>query len=466
MRLFILGCLVSCFVSLGWSAQNPISWSLNQKFPPTVPVSDGSYTVTYTFTNTTKNKLVHPIIIQKYATPIRNFQFIDNCSGKRLAVLAQCTVKVILRPTWQGLKKMHLAITGYSYDTVILPTLTTTAMPITNVKVQGAVTQPLPASMPVGTTRPFTFSFTNAGNVAVTGVTIKVNVPNFSTTCSSRLNVGASCEVSGTFTPTSATPSTQTVTASFDFNQGLPVVVKTSTQVVSEGLSGLVLNPLPTLTTINQDYPVTFQFTNNENVPVSVNQQNTFTQFTVTFNNCPNSGLPFNSHATCTIKGTFNAATSGDYTLTASLVPVSQPPAPVTLTTSTHAQSPTNGRTISFKNQCNFPVWFSLTGGAIKNSPTCHTNADCPLGTQCNTNSNLCYWENYAPNDNIFKLAASSGTNTVFIPEPPPNSFDPDTLWSGVFSASLKCSGATCAVAQCGNNGGNSACAVGVGFAL
>ena len=466
MRRFLFGWLAICCATTSWGAQDPIKWSLNHVFPSTVAISDGSHTVVYTFANSTKHRLARPLFIKKSASPKRNFQYIDNCTGKRLDIGKKCTVKVILNPTSAGLKKVQLTIAGYSNNKVILPQLSTTASAAPVVNISGQVTQTLPSEMQVGSSSPFSFSYTNSGSQAATGIQLQVNVPHYSTNCGTQLNAGRSCEVSGTYTPTSATPTTQTVTTSLDYNQGPAVVLSTSTEVVADGLSGKVDRALPALTVANQNYEVAFKFSNRSTLPIPVSQQNTFTNFTVMLNSCPDGGFSLAPKSSCQIRGIFNAAVVGDYTLRSELIPETQPLTSVVLTTSTWVKaSLKNARTIDFINKCDFPVWFSLSGGALKNSPTCQTTADCPAGTLCNQDQHLCFWENYGPTNNVFRLQANGGTNEVTIPVPPTNSYAPNLLWSGAISASLDCDGSQqCAVADCANAGGSTSCAVGVGF--
>src|SRR5690606_8788341 len=97
------------------------------------------------------------------------------------------------------------------------------------------------------------------------------------------------------------------------------------------------------------------------------------------------------------------------------------------------------------------------------NDIPCTQDSECPAGSQCNPSAGTagqCFWENFGPADNNYQLAALGGTHSVVIPD----STDPSLEWSGAFSASLGCSGSSCAQAQCQNNGGTSSCAPGVGF--
>lgn len=135
----------------------------------------------------------------------------------------------------------------------------------------------------------------------------------------------------------------------------------------------------------------------------------------------------------------------------------SEPPPP--------PQDPSN-RTLTFTNQCPFPVWFGMISGVTnsrgKTSPVCETDADCHEGSTCvNRGGNLkhCFWKNPVPEDGNFRLAPNGGSNAVKLPI-----YDDGQpmIWSGAAAGRTNCSASGCETADCG--GGTDGCLPGRGF--
>jgi hypothetical protein len=283
-------------------------------------------------------------------------------------------------------------------------------------------------------------------------VSIQTNVSAFTTTCTSTLGPGKVCTVTGVYTPTSITPSVQSVNATFSYKEGSPVTVSTSTTIPpATGVIGSLISPnyLPpvmvggsrTIQILFQNYgPGAATITSDPTTMVNITTGAGGSYVEDTSqpgNNSCTTGAILNVGAACQTLGTFTAPTFNMSALS-------------------------TNRTLTFVNQCGFPVWFSLNGGALAGSPNCTSNpAVCPTGTTCNQASGLCYWNNYAPGDNNYQLTTGHLSNTVTIPL---TSADPTVQWSGNFSGSLQCHGSTCDLAGCQNNGGTSSCAPGIGF--
>lgn len=120
-------------------------------------------------------------------------------------------------------------------------------------------------------------------------------------------------------------------------------------------------------------------------------------------------------------------------------------------------------RTINLVNQCPFPVWFGFSGSASpsQNGSPCSTNADCYPGSACvniGAAGTQCFWQNPAPTNGNFKLAANGGSNSVLLPAVEALNM----VWSGAVAGRTNCTSTSCQTADCGNGQGN--CPAGRGF--
>lgn len=474
--LFIVLCNLSFNV---FAAKDPVLWRLNKAFH-NPSLTGRTYTVTYTFTSQLPFTMVRPLVIEKNATPAGDFSYSDTCTGMRLTPNQSCTVQVTLTPQSVGTKFLQLAITGYDSNRVLLPALTTQTRGESLQTVYGTVTQSLPATMNVSQTGNYTFSFTNNSSATVTDVAVEVTqtsgTPSFTTNCLSTLGQNKTCTITGSYTPLSDSPTVQGVTGKFNYAQGSTVSLSTNTSVstasgVTASFVGNNYLPAEMVGGSSNIKTIWYLFTNHtggsitissSSVDVSPGSEGTFTvDSDPALNNC--SGTLAND-ASCQIKGTFEgnvvaSPTQVDVTGEINYTGGGGTSADITTSTTLVATMGTS-RTLTLVNNCSFPVWFSLNGGALGGSPSC-PNSPCPTGTTCNSTTHTCFWNNYAPNTGTYELAQSGGTTTVTIPL---TSADPAIQWSGNISASTGCNGTTCKEATCQNSGGTTACAPGIGF--
>lgn len=487
-----LFCLFSMAASPIFAAKNPISWTLDKTFQ--VPMHIGrSTTITYRLTNELPFTLAKALLITKNAAPANAFTYVDNCTGVKLASHASCTVKVTLSPTTPSNISFQLIIGGYSNDKVPLPLLTTRTAGTSNSKVVGSVTQSLPATMQVGSSANYSISFINNGSNPATGVVVTSNQssePSYTTSnCGSTLATGQTCIVSGTYTPTSNSPSVQDVYASFAYHQGSTVTATTETTVnAASDVVGSFVAPysLPAVMVGGPTHTKTVWFKFNNYDPTNdavissavVNVSGTGATFTPdanpAFYNC--SGTLPHGGAGCNMRGTFEApavVTDTPYTVTATLTYTGVAGSPASIATSTTVVQTINTyRVINFVNDCNFPVWWSFHGAATGATCTAASSGQqgtCTTGSSCYKKTNTaptgtCFWNNPAPQTGSYELGTSMGTNTASA-RIPLTSVDPNNQWSGTVSASTNCTaGSTCVQADCDRDGGNDSCAVGIGF--
>lgn len=483
MRQLIKMCFFALLSCNAIAAKDPISWQQIGAFPAKV-ATGGSYNLTYTFTNQLPLQLAKPLVIEKLASSSDEFSYVDNCTGLRLNPQQACTVSVRLNPVVAGSKSITLVMSGYDNNRVPLPSIVTNAVGQSSVnKIHGSVSQPLPGTMSVGVAANYSFLFTNSGDTEVEGVVITSNDSNFTTNCANSLESKKSCTVSGTYTPSSNTPNVQSVNAKFSYTSGNPVTLVTSTSIasISSGVIGTVVSPnyLPAEMVGGPSNQKTLQFlfTNYNTNPVTITSRDvditggngaTFEIGTDPGDDSCSGSPVLVKGAACQILGTFTAPTElspTGFTVTASVdfTGASGSPSEVFTATTVVATIGTS-RTINLVNECDFSVWFSLNGGALAGSPNCSGNPSvCPTGTSCDVSNGICFWDNYAPDSgSSYELAGNGGTNSVTIPL---TAADSTIQWSGNISASTLCNGTTsCGQADCQNNGGSTACAVGKGF--
>ncbi|HAT8641114.1 TPA: thaumatin domain-containing protein [Legionella pneumophila subsp. pneumophila] len=482
----IITTILLLFVLLGYAGKDPISWRVSGVFPAQSSIGQ-TYTVTYTFTNQLPFRLAKALIIERSASPNTEFNFNDQCSGRLLNSGESCEVVVALNPLIIGLKTLQLTIAGYSKDRVPLPQTSTLSTGQSLSPIVSFVMDGFPSQLTTGSFSSYKFTFTNNGAISATNLSVNISqslgTPNFTTTCNNTLTPnGGVCEVDGTYTVTSGNPSIQQVTASLSYTgpSGSPVTAKTFTQVVNPAapLVGTLVPPnyLPPLMIATTVYTVQFLFTASGTVDITNNGTITCLEgvnncngtINITSSSCTPQTL---TNAACQMTATFTApaavAPPLTYTLTAT-VPYSfggnpQPDA-TAITFGTVLTTLPTERTVTLVNECDFNVWFSLNGSQLASSPNC-PSTPCPNGSSCNTSTNKCFWNNPSPNvvvaPQAYLLTAAGGTNNVTIPV---TNADPNIQWSGNISASTLCNGTTCQQAACGNNGGTTSCAPGIGF--
>lgn len=159
-------------------------------------------------------------------------------------------------------------------------------------------------------------------------------------------------------------------------------------------------------------------------------------------------------------------------------------------------------RTITFKNSCNYNIWFgSITGAAPTKiiltgsgidctngdagkqacvsaggacysrigapdacfSQACSSDADCVTGASCYAQTGKCFWNNPIPSNQSFQLTTGA-TNTLQIPEYQSNGIG--VIWSGAFGGRTGCTTGGCTSALCtgGSENAQGVCSLGVGF--
>ena len=220
-----------------------ISNTVLTALPSTISLGS-THPVSFQFTN--DGNATAENIVQTNNYPTGFVQTTDTCTTT-LAASASCIVSGNFTPTTTGSTSVGVTLThDGSTDQALSSTSTTVS---TTDGVTGSVVEKLPStiSTTANASVPVAFQFTNNGGVAVTGITITKTYPaGFSQTvdnCSTlaSLGAGSSCQIAGSFSPTSV--GTKTISVTFAYSSGATgsVSLTTSTTAVA-GSSGRTFN--------------------------------------------------------------------------------------------------------------------------------------------------------------------------------------------------------------------------------
>lgn len=361
---------------------DPVGWSLSPASGlPAQTTVGNSYTVFYTFTN----NLPHPVALTVKPYLVSGQFSLSNGCNPAMPLAAKgkpnstCTVGVQYLPNRAAIGAIRLEM-SYHNNVVPLPELrTTTTGQSTTTSIQGYVSQALPAITYTGSTYPVSFTYVNRGSVAITPTA--VNISGFtptSNTCNSPIpGSGGSCMITGSFSPTVVGgPVVFSVNYIYqDGSTSRSVPLSTST-VVQNGANchqivGMATLPLPSETYLFSDNVVRFTFTNycaQETLSnITVSQLGGNATLTPGTNTCTGT-LP-QGHSCSYFVSVVPTQTSANLGITATLTYGGGLTASATTAEQVNAipnQALTH--TVTFVNQCNFPVWYEFENG--NGSPT------------------------------------------------------------------------------------------------
>jgi len=294
-----------------------ISGAITANLPTnTPPVTSELFTVTYT--NGTAGTATGIVINEPSAAGL---SVTNNC-GSRLAPGASCTVTGEYTPPGGTSNTQTFNVTlDYDQGTSVTIPVTTN---VTNIAVSGAVTADLPTNTPEGTLESFTVTYTNGSASPATGILItEPSAAGLSVTnnCNSgTLAAGATCTVTGEYTPPVGNTGAQTFDVTLNYNEGNPVTIPVATTVDDIAVSGAVTADLPTNTPTGITKEFTVTYTNNSPGTATgiVIDPPSAAGLSIT-NNC--SSLTLGSGASCTVTGDYTppAGTTGEQTFNVTL---------------------------------------------------------------------------------------------------------------------------------------------------
>jgi ribosomal protein L32 len=276
--------LVSIPVTLNYSQGSPVALTTstnvadiaisgNAATPLPANLSEGvSANIDYTFTNGANGTATGVGVTLPTVTGLT---FTGNTCGttsSRISLAASATCQVTgtyQSPVIENDATISVPVTlSYAQGTDVTVTSETA---LRNIAVTGAVTTPLPTNLAEGVAANVLFTFTNtsSGTPPLTATGINVLTPvitglSLTNGCQPPLALaqGASCTVSGTYTPAIGGPfGPINIPISLSYSQGANVVLGTGTTVI-RFVTGAALAPIPSTMTAGQNVTFTARFTN------------------------------------------------------------------------------------------------------------------------------------------------------------------------------------------------------------
>lgn len=203
----VVGGAVAIFLATSaLAATNPISWSQSGTLPATAELNQ-SYTINFTLTSHLPFTMPTPLEISNNSTPASEVTMVDGCSGLRLTPNQTCNVALVLIPKSAGTKQLSIYM-EYGKNKVQVPTraLTTNVIDRSGSQLQSVVAPAFPTSILSNTTYALSFTFSNTGQTALSGLSLAPSLNNTAgytqstSNCGATLAAGASCTVTGSFT--------------------------------------------------------------------------------------------------------------------------------------------------------------------------------------------------------------------------------------------------------------------------
>ena len=169
MQRFIMLTVLSLLTLDVNAGKDPIGWSMSGSVPAITQLNQ-SYSINFTLINNTPFTMPTPLMISNNSSPVSETSMLDNCSGKKLAPNASCTVGIVLIPTQAGNQALSVFM-EYGKNKVQIPRspVKSQTLAATNSQLQGVITNRLPKVILSNSTYVLTFTFSNKGSTPLTG---------------------------------------------------------------------------------------------------------------------------------------------------------------------------------------------------------------------------------------------------------------------------------------------------------
>ena len=222
------------------------------------------YSFLFTFTNTSDKLSVSNLNFIK--TLQHAILTSDTCAGvTSLAKGASCDIGGNYTPTIEGPAVLSVSLQYGIHNHLITAKTNGT---VTKVAVTGEVLTPLPANIASNSSHTVTFQFSNTGSAPATGLTWVTVLPDFviapnADTCSGKATLAAdeSCEITGSYTATSA--GTKALSVKLSYNESAQDInLLANTNVTNVVVTGALTTDIPHQTQVRTAYPFQFTFTN------------------------------------------------------------------------------------------------------------------------------------------------------------------------------------------------------------
>ena len=278
---------------------------------------DSHYDVIFQYTNFGTVAVTYTAV----KNPPELSRVVNTCTGGTLLSHSSCIVSGQYTAKTIGKKTLNITLSPTGPGTINPTQLTTSAL-ATDVVITGNVSPALPSSIVPGESYPVVFTFTNTNRtLTAQDVNLDKVLPYFtelSDTCSTTLAPEASCAISGNFQTNSEGPVALTVLFRHDGNASVPL--NTSSIAKKASVIGTV-NGFPE--NVEKDIPqkIVFTFSNHGSANAVIPDDGTILSFPdiegTAIDECK--GITLAPGQSCTISGTFKAASTGAVAWTASV---------------------------------------------------------------------------------------------------------------------------------------------------
>lgn len=294
---------------------------------------DRSYPVTFQFTNYGSADASGVNFTQPSGLTITS-NTCANLPSQILASKRSCTIQGTFQGSTTGPVSLSSTFTSPQQAN---PVTLTTSSEISDVIVQANINPQLPANISTDTAYPVTFTFTNSGSLPATDLKITKLFPYFSETsdtCTTELEPGASCAVSGTYQTPVEGPGAISLILHYA-EENTPITLTTSTTATKAAIVGSFTTPLPANVEENISYPVVFHYQNIGSAnATNLSFVDSLPGFTADVPGADTCGATLDAGKGCKISGVFKASlipqSSGPVSLSKTLT-YNESPQPVSL---------------------------------------------------------------------------------------------------------------------------------------
>lgn len=369
------------------AVMNPIAVNGNVDTPlPKKGFIGHNYPVQFSFTNNGSTPVTQVSLTKQYPA---EFTETSNTCADSLAVNTSCKVQGTFKATKAN---PYLVALSFKYKEGLAINVSTATV-IDLLAVSGDIKPTLPANIIAAVKYPVQFNINNESDADVTNINISKSYPDaFIEDQSTKpcpenggsLTANTSCTINGTYFAQDSSAPDPTIAVTFAYREASkPLKLSVAAKINKVALSGKLVTPLPSTTSIGNAYPVKFKFTNPSNVQVTgVNVSNQFPEeFVLTKDTCSTKNN-FPSHDSCVIEGNLTPQSTGNYQVSSTIHYNQGPDIPLFTTTQAIAVE-VQGKVdyalpINANLHVSYPVAFRFTNESALAATDIQLTADYP----------------------------------------------------------------------------------------